>query len=374
MEYILVSGVAAAQGRRETMEDAHVTFDDALAFAPGVEGYKKVSFYAVYDGHGGTTSAELLKKNLHGNVLASESFKTHRVSEALVTGFKTTDKAIVDQANAEGWMNGSTAVVGIVVDGHLHMANIGDSEAILVAVNGEGKNQITVLTTPHKASDPTEKERIEKLGGHVFFGRVFGALAVSRAFGDSRYKMPKTSQDFVTCDPALHQVELDPSHKFLVLACDGLWDVMNHQTVADLVHRFYTEGKNPSDVAQMLVSEALRRRTEDNVSVIVVYINWNDENSDDDDSDDEEAVADAKAAPAAPQDAAQVAPVQAAAPPQEATPPKDAAAAHVEAAPLHAAPAQDAAPVKDAAAPEPAHAAPTSSESPSAATSTDASK
>lgn len=64
----------------------------------------------------------------------SEGFKAQKVSDGLVSGFAVTDKAIVDQANSEGWMNGSTAVVGIVADGRLHMANIGDSEAILVAV------------------------------------------------------------------------------------------------------------------------------------------------------------------------------------------------------------------------------------------------
>jgi len=52
---------------------------------------------------------------------------------------------------------------------------------------------------------------------------------------------------------------------------------MNHQTAADIVHRFCQEGKNPQEVAHLLVQEALRKRTEDNVTVIVVYINWNSE-------------------------------------------------------------------------------------------------
>lgn len=56
MEYILVSGAAAAQGRRETMEDAHVTFDDASTVVSDLSPFKKVSFYGVYDGHGGVRS------------------------------------------------------------------------------------------------------------------------------------------------------------------------------------------------------------------------------------------------------------------------------------------------------------------------------
>eukprot|EP01128_Nolandella_sp_AFSM9_P004698 TRINITY_DN214_c0_g1_i2.p1 TRINITY_DN214_c0_g1~~TRINITY_DN214_c0_g1_i2.p1 ORF type:complete len:205 (+),score=47.19 TRINITY_DN214_c0_g1_i2:399-1013(+) len=176
-------------------------------------------------------------------------------------------------------MNGSTAVAALIGDGKLYVGNIGDSEACLVSISENGEVTTTNLTTPHKASDPSEKTRIEELGGHVFFGRVFGSLAVSRAFGDARYKSPKTSQDFVTAQPAQVSLDLLPEHKFLILACDGLWDVMNHQTAADIVHRFYQEGKNPREVAHLLVHEALRLRTEDNVTVVVVYINWNDEGS-----------------------------------------------------------------------------------------------
>jgi protein phosphatase 2C family protein 2/3 len=271
------------------MEDAHIHLDNVHETIGDLGHFKQLSFYGVYDGHGGTTSAELVEKLLHANIFACDSFRNGNVPDAISRGFLSTDKTIVDQANEQGWMNGSTAVVGIVADKKLYMGNIGDSEAILISIE-DGQVKTHNLTTPHKASDPIEKERIEKLGGHVFFGRVFGALAVSRAFGDSRYKQPKTSQDFVTADPALHDIELAPSHKYLLLACDGLWDVMNHQTAAEIVHRFCEEGKDPTEVATLLVQEALRKRTEDNVTVIVVYITWNSEgsSSDSDDDDDED--------------------------------------------------------------------------------------
>jgi len=261
------------------MEDAHVHIDDVHVNNADLTQFRQLSFYGVYDGHGGTTSAELVEKLLHANIFSTDAFKAGDVPNSLTTGFLCTDKVIVEKANEQGWMNGSTAVVGIVADRKLFIGNIGDSEAILVVVAKDGALATHNLTTPHKASDPSEKERIEKLGGHVFFGRVFGALAVSRAFGDSRYKQPKTSQDFVTAQPALHEVDLVPEHKYLILACDGLWDVMNHQNAAEFVHKFYQEGKSPQEVAQLLVQEALRKRTEDNVTVIIVYINWNSEGS-----------------------------------------------------------------------------------------------
>lgn len=140
-------------------------------------------------------------------------FKQGDYIKALTAGFEETDKLIVSTSNEAGWMNGSTAVAALLVDNHLFVANIGDSEAVLVKVREDGAVEPEPLTTLHKASDPGEKKRIEQLGGHVFFGRVFGALAVSRSFGDSKFKMPKTSQNFVSWEPAIRSTDISPAHK-----------------------------------------------------------------------------------------------------------------------------------------------------------------
>jgi len=67
---------------------------------------------------------------------------------------------------------------------------------------------------------------------------------------------------------------LKPEHKFLILACDGLWDVCTHREAADLVNEAFKNGKNPTDVSKELVKYALDRRTEDNVTVVVIKIDW----------------------------------------------------------------------------------------------------
>lgn len=205
-------------------------------------------------------------------VFVVAQFKEGDIEGALKAGFAQTDDEIVKKSNADGWMNGSTGVVAILVDNKLYIANVGDSEACVVStVNGEVTTEN--LTTPHKASEPSEKARVEELGGHVFWGRVFGALAVSRSFGDSKFKQPKTSQNFVSCEPALHTVEIRAEHEFLILACDGLWDVMNHTQAAQFAKGKIAEGESAKGVAAALVSEALRRKTEDNVTAIVVIFN-----------------------------------------------------------------------------------------------------
>jgi len=64
----------------------------------------------------------------------------------------------------------------------------------------------------------------------------------------------------------------------MILACDGLFDVMNHQEVADMTHKLFLEGNDPASVAKSLVIRAVKElQTEDNVTVIVVKIDWEDE-------------------------------------------------------------------------------------------------
>jgi len=259
------------------MEDTHAVFDDILKVddigitsVPG----QRVSFYGVYDGHGGVDAAKAVQSDLHKNIISKPQFASGDFETAIKEGFAQTDEAIVTRSNTEGWMNGSTGVIGLLVDNKLYVANVGDSEACLVKEeNGELATEN--LTTPHKAGDPTEKKRVEELGGHVFFGRVFGALAVSRSFGDSKFKKPRTSQNFVSCEPAIYVADVRPEHKFMILACDGLWDVMNHSQAAAFANQKISEGQSAKDVAASLVSEALRKKTEDNVTVIVVIFHHN---------------------------------------------------------------------------------------------------
>jgi len=78
---------------------------------------------------------------------------------------------------------GCTAVTALVRDRDLYIAHIGDSRALIAS---EGRQSL--VTEDHKPTKPDEKSRIENNGGLVIFGRVFGVIAVSRAFGDFEFK------------------------------------------------------------------------------------------------------------------------------------------------------------------------------------------
>jgi len=137
----------------------------------------------------------------------------------------------------------------------LYTANVGDARAVLCSA-GEAIR----LTHDHKGSDKGEVKRIKEAGGFVLNNRVNGVLAVTRSLGDSAMK------EFVVGTPYTTTVELTDADEFLILACDGLWDVLKDQEAVDLVRK----ETNAQKASEMLVKHALDNYSQDNVTVLVV--------------------------------------------------------------------------------------------------------
>ncbi|KAJ7703195.1 phosphatase 2C-like domain-containing protein [Mycena rosella] len=137
----------------------------------------------------------------------------------------------------------------------LYSANAGDARGVLCRAG-----KAIRLTYDHKGSDKQEAKRIIDAGGFVMSGRVNGVLAVTRSLGDSSMK------EFVVGAPYTTETELCDEDEFLILACDGLWDVTSDQAAVDLIREV-----NDAQVAsQMLLKDAMANHTSDNVTVLVV--------------------------------------------------------------------------------------------------------
>lgn len=137
----------------------------------------------------------------------------------------------------------------------LYVANAGDARGVLC----RGGKALR-LTYDHKGTDKQEAKRIMDSGGFVMSGRVNGVLAVTRSLGDSSMK------DFVVGAPYTTETELTEDDEFLILACDGVWDVLDDQAAANLIR---TE-QNPQAATETLLREALRLYTNDNITVMVI--------------------------------------------------------------------------------------------------------
>ncbi|KAF7510346.1 hypothetical protein GJ744_006842 [Endocarpon pusillum] len=138
----------------------------------------------------------------------------------------------------------------------LYTANVGDARIVLCR-NGKALR----LSYDHKGSDENEGRRISNAGGLILNNRVNGVLAVTRALGDSYLK------DLVTGHPYTTETVIQPDiDEFLILACDGLWDVCSDQEAVDLIRKI----PSPQAASKALVDHALSRFSTDNLSVMVV--------------------------------------------------------------------------------------------------------
>ena len=303
--------VCTAQGFRSYMEDE---------FFLSLDG----DFAAVFDGHGGKAVSRYLRQNLYANLLqallpanavppptstASPNTTSNPIesdqfqqpaSKRVVASVDDYEKAMyaaLDKVDREvqrisHWsFQGSTAVAVWIheekcqdlPDGEpstkrtILAANIGDSRAVLCR-----NNTAWDLTRDHKPNDPDEQARIESAGGKVVwcgdtdrFGepildhgvyRVNGNLALSRAIGD------RSERPHVIAEPEIIKAEVGENDSFIVLASDGLWDVLGSDMAVELVLSLLEEGHSRDKMATLVVEEALRRGTYDNITVIIIWL------------------------------------------------------------------------------------------------------
>lgn len=306
-------GVSAMQGWRSSMEDAHSAILDLD---------EHTSFFGVYDGHGGKVVSKFCAKHLHAQVLRSEAYTRGDLSESLQNAFLRMDEMMrghrgwrelsmlngdkiaklnsffeglmsprsselrdVDNdewafeqgahADFAGPTSGSTAVVALLQSNKIVVANAGDSRCVL-ARGGKAYD----LSRDHKPELENERDRIIQAGGFIHGGRVNGSLNLARAIGDVEFKQNKylpPDRQIVTAWPDIQIVDLTSDDEFLILACDGVWDVMTSQEVVDFVHEHIQEAKVISSVCERLLDKCLAPSTVfgegcDNMTVVIVQL------------------------------------------------------------------------------------------------------
>lgn len=283
-------GYTSVIGRRKEMEDAIAVVPGFMSrschhvggcTAPGSRSSFEISpvhFFGVYDGHGGSQVAKFCAEKMH-EVLAAEwgreqvdGSEWQRTWEAAVnSSFERTDNMVLTEV-ASPEMVGSTAVVVVLSGCQIITSNCGDSRAVLC----RGTETIP-LTIDHKPDREDELLRIEGQDGKVINwkgARVFGVLAMSRAIGDS-YLRP-----WIIPVPEITFTTRTDEDECLILASDGLWDVMSNNEVGEVARRLLRRRRRSMQiddeitaaqaVANSLTEIALGRNSSDNISIIVV--------------------------------------------------------------------------------------------------------
>ncbi|KAK4190725.1 putative phosphatase 2C [Podospora australis] len=271
----LLYGVSAMQGWRISMEDSHTTELDLLAGTPAAKQHaSKISFFGVFDGHGGDKVAVFTGANIHNIIAKQDTFKTGNYEQALKDGFLATDRAILNDPKYEDEVSGCTACVGLITEDKIYTANAGDSRSVL-GVKGRAKP----LSFDHKPQNEGEKARITAAGGFVDFGRVNGNLALSRAIGDFEFKKSADlapEQQIVTAYPDVVVHDLGDDDEFLVIACDGIWDCQSSQAVVEFVRRGIAAKQDLDKICENMMDNCLASNSEtggvgcDNMTMIII--------------------------------------------------------------------------------------------------------
>ncbi|GAA5850421.1 hypothetical protein JCM9279_001410 [Rhodotorula babjevae] len=269
----LAWAVSEMQGWRLTMEDAHAS---VLSLGDETDG-KKTSFFAVYDGHGGSTVAKFAGDTVHSRLAANAAFKRKDWEASLKRAYLETDEDLRANPDFRGDPSGCTAVSAIITpEMNIVCANAGDSRAVM-SVGGEAKP----LSFDHKPTNQGENSRIVAAGGFVEFGRVNGNLALSRALGDFDFKQSPNldaEQQVVTADPDITVHEATPEDEFVVIACDGIWDVLTSQQVIDYVRLSISQDKPLTAICEDLMDRCLAPDSDwggvgcDNMTMMVVAL------------------------------------------------------------------------------------------------------
>lgn len=238
---------------RRTMEDVCVMIDKFC-------GDPNRGFFAVYDGHGGEDASHLCGEHMHKFFLEDLVRFMLPPKEAFKSAIDKMDNYLKKK---QILFNGCTACMCYVTGNSYIFASVGDSRAVLCK-DGEAIR----MTQDHKATSKEEITRINQAGGSVVMGRVNGFISVSRALGDHCIKQLVISEPYLMSQPK--DVTKD---EFIIIACDGVWDVLTDQKACDVVRKSLREIGSPQKAAYDLMSAAIQLGSQDNISVILLVLN-----------------------------------------------------------------------------------------------------
>ena len=259
-----------------------------------------VYFFGVYDGHGGKGCSFYLKDNLHKNIKDFSSIGIKLGIDETEENFKK-EEGLNENGEIKD-SSGSCGIIAMIKGKKCIIANVGDSRLVIFK-NGK----ISFTTEDHKPDSEKEKKRIEAAGGKIYQTPSFfplyqngkqieipwrvlpGRLSVSRTFGDIEAKEEKFGgmKGVVVALPDITEIELNEEYNFIVIGCDGIFDVLTNEELLECIkivlkEKKMTEYINDDDVhelcgdfAAMIIKSALAKDSFDNVSCIVIAINLN---------------------------------------------------------------------------------------------------
>jgi len=256
------------RGRREQNEDAETIYINSNG---NDANSKKINIYGIYDGHGGKFVSKYLSEKVPTYFKIPDlklPLSGRYIRNTFATIQTDLEKNYTEQCN----YCGSTCLLTIDYifeqKRFVDVINLGDSRCVV----SKG-NKANILTSDHKPNWPIERERIKKIGGEIYFDGTdwrIGDLSVSRAFGDLDNK------PYISCIPDIFRYRVSKKDQFMILACDGLWDVLDGQQVVNfIITSCYdseeTRINKKTNIARILAEYAIQKGSTDNITIIIIF-------------------------------------------------------------------------------------------------------
>lgn len=253
----------SVKGRRDSNEDKHTI---VLNINKTSDKLCPINLFGIYDGHGGSKVSEYLSENIP-SYYCFPHLKPPFSKEYHTETFEEIQKKLLEAKI--GYSMGSTCLLNIMYkykdELHMNIVNIGDSRLTIVYKNGQSKQ----ISIDHKPDEIEETNRIEKMGGEIYTDSEgvcrIGDLSLSRAFGD------EDNAPYISQKPDVYYKKVCDLTKYVVMGCDGLWDVVKNEELYSLLEEFKEKGCS-KNLASCMATECLKRGCTDNISIIIIEI------------------------------------------------------------------------------------------------------
>jgi len=262
---------------------AKINQDRGLAIYPW-RGVESMGLFGVYDGHGraGEHVSEFVLQNLPQCLLQDTDKLDNDPGQALSDAYVKVDEDLAKAVDAA--VSGTTAVTCLIKDKHLWIANSGDSRAIIVRrIPGSTSLKAIDLTIDHKPDSPAEMKRILQMGGVVTPAGTNGSpsrvwhnlrgLAMARSIGDHA-----AATVGVIAEPEITEYDIVDDDYTIVIASDGVWELLTSQTVADIICNI--KSGDVQEMAETITDQASymwkveEGDYRDDITVVVLKLPW----------------------------------------------------------------------------------------------------
>ena len=264
--------------------------------------WPKISYFAIFDGHGGNKCAEYLRDNLLKFIIENKNFPSNinlSIKEAIYKADNEFLKDIAVKENKIVDCSGSCCLFLLIINNIGYIVNVGDSRCLISYNNGKIKKAVT---RDHKPNYSYEKERITKNGGIIYQsqnkiniedknkilkGKILlgpyrvlpGRLSVSRTLGDAEAKLKifGGNPNIIICEPDIYSFNiLKEDIDYFILGCDGIFDQLNNEDIFECVSIMINNNKEKDlhkicgDIVNLILNASMERKSFDNVTCIFI--------------------------------------------------------------------------------------------------------